>query len=1204
MVDDGDDVDEYTLMMGSSPELSSTGEQYSARSGLVRRFNELRALEFGCTLVMFSLALFFACIPVQQRSIPNVEVQINATTTVWSRDPTLNAKMHPEQVTTETLVFFGVTVPVVVNLLMNYVFPTALKVRLVPHDTRDFLLTLAQSTSMSELLTEFTKNLTGRFRPSFHDMCGWQYDVVWDGVTNLCTDPAGDKEGRKSFPSGHTSFAWSTMLVLTTAAVHGIVHFNLYLTVTSDHITILFFTWFLYRMAQQVEVVDLSVDGDDAQAISSLAARWLPYERDVVEELYAQDGVLVMGRGLGLLRVLASFVRLYCSPRCLVLCLNANEQAATLRRLVLALGLDRRLLPRVVDARNNLNERQQMYKRGGVFFVTARILVVDLLSNHVDPGIISGLLVNDAHHVTETSIEAFILRLYRERNREGFIKGFCDDSVALSSGFNRVEQVLKHLYVRNVFLYPRFHVAVNSCLEKHQPEVYEIEVAFSPSMKIMQEALLVALEATVKELQRSTKSLDAADLTMDKALAKSFSSFIRRQLDPLWHKLPAKTKQLVGDLSTLRQLLAYLPRYDAISYYSFLMSYQTMNGQQRFPSPWLFTDAADRLLTAAKERLYQLVDSTTQKPVNLRQIGSSNGGKTADNVELKLVLEQNPKWDALKEILDEVHDEQKKKQNKEKMAAGGANVLVMVKEERTCAQLREFLALGAQEMMRRRFGHYLLQKEATLKQKGGNISSLGLEQRLLLEAASKLRTDELYTEDDMTPSSGSKRKQKSAKTKKRGREESSQSSYSDVQEHTTEVSSFGISSAELEAITAAQEISEQESKAKMFFDGRLRASRSQNQPSGTPNLSLEVVDPADSVVLCTYEQATEHGYVASAFLEDLMPTCIVLYDPDMAFIREVEVFHASHIAPLEIYFMMYDESTEQQSYLSEIQREKRAFDKLIHQKAHLMMPANVYDLPLHMKLRQQTVEYSMDTRTGGRAKSHRAGVKVVVDVREFRSALPSMLHKEGLFVLPVTLEIGDYVLSPEICVERKSISDLFGSLNSGRLFNQAESMRRFYKTPVLLIEFTQGKAFSLQDASELGPEISATNIVSKLTLLILHFPSLRILWSRSPHATVDLFKIIKKYQDEPDMEAAAALGNGLLMDDKASGEGGLASNYYNTSSIDVLKKLPGINEHNFRKVLASVKNLAELSRQSLDELTELLGKANGKKLHTFFNSRA
>ena len=30
-------------------------------------------------------------------------------------------------------------------------------------------------------------------------------------------------------------------------------------------------------------------------------------------------------------------------------------------------------------------------------------------------------------------------------------------------------------------------------------------------------------------------------------------------------------------------------------------------------------------------------------------------------------------------------------------------------------------------------------------------------------------------------------------------------------------------------------------------------------------------------------------------------------------------------------------------------------------------------------------------------------------------------------------KVGDYILTPDICVERKSISDLIGSLNSGRL---------------------------------------------------------------------------------------------------------------------------------------------------------------------------
>lgn len=53
---------------------------------------------------------------------------------------------------------------------------------------------------------------------------------------------------------------------------------------------------------------------------------------------------------------------------------------------------------------------------------------------------------------------------------------------------------------------------------------------------------------------------------------------------------------------------------------------------------------------------------------------------------------------------------------------------------------------------------------------------------------------------------------------------------------------------------------------------------------------------------------------------------------------------------------------------------------------------------------------------------------------------------------PVTLEIGDYVLTPDVCVERKSLPDLVGSLSSGRLFNQTRAMVRAYKVPVLLLE--------------------------------------------------------------------------------------------------------------------------------------------------------
>lgn len=54
-------------------------------------------------------------------------------------------------------------------------------------------------------------------------------------------------------------------------------------------------------------------------------------------------------------------------------------------------------------------------------------------------------------------------------------------------------------------------------------------------------------------------------------------------------------------------------------------------------------------------------------------------------------------------------------------------------------------------------------------------------------------------------------------------------------------------------------------------------------------------------------------------------------------------------------------------------------------------------------------------------------------MREFRSTLPSLLHASGLLVIPATLTIGDYILTPDICVERKSLADLISSFNNGRL---------------------------------------------------------------------------------------------------------------------------------------------------------------------------
>lgn len=49
--------------------------------------------------------------------------------------------------------------------------------------------------------------------------------------------------------------------------------------------------------------------------------------------------------------------------------------------------------------------------------------------------------------------------------------------------------------------------------------------------------------------------IDADEITVENAIGKAFDQTIRLQLDPIWHQLGQKTRQLVSDLKTLRLIL-------------------------------------------------------------------------------------------------------------------------------------------------------------------------------------------------------------------------------------------------------------------------------------------------------------------------------------------------------------------------------------------------------------------------------------------------------------------------------------------------------------------------------------------------------------------------------------------------------------------------------------------------------------------------
>lgn len=158
------------------------------------------------------------------------------------------------------------------------------------------------------------------------------------------------------------------------------------------------------------------------------------------------------------------------------------------------------------------------------------------------------------------------------------------------------------------------------------------------------------------------------------------------------------------------------------------------------------------------------------------------------------------------------------------------------------------------------------------------------------------------------------------------------------------------------------------------------------------------------------------------------------------------------------------------------------------------------DHPLDLR-KEQAEDLAMisDSRQRKQLSIHAHAEKsIVVDVREFRSSLPSILYSSQYYshLFPRTLVVGDYVLSPEICVERKGISDLFQSFASGRLYNQCEAMVKYYKYPCVLIEFQPDKSFCLVAPADIPSEIRTHSITSNLVLLTQSFPSLKLLWSR------------------------------------------------------------------------------------------------------------
>ncbi|MHA2105923.1 MAG: ERCC4 domain-containing protein, partial [Candidatus Hodarchaeales archaeon] len=76
---------------------------------------------------------------------------------------------------------------------------------------------------------------------------------------------------------------------------------------------------------------------------------------------------------------------------------------------------------------------------------------------------------------------------------------------------------------------------------------------------------------------------------------------------------------------------------------------------------------------------------------------------------------------------------------------------------------------------------------------------------------------------------------------------------------------------------------------------------------------------------------------------------------------------------------------------------------------------------------------------------------IIIDPRERHSSIPRLLKQAGWAISLINLPAGDYKVSEQCIIERKTAEDFAHSVIDGRLFEQLSQKLTFYEKPIILL---------------------------------------------------------------------------------------------------------------------------------------------------------
>uniref|UniRef100_A0A0N5ARY7 ERCC4 domain-containing protein n=1 Tax=Syphacia muris TaxID=451379 RepID=A0A0N5ARY7_9BILA len=407
---------------------------------------------------------------------------------------------------------------------------------------------------------------------------------------------------------------------------------------------------------------DDDIDNEEGDDDDDGRIELLEFERNVMLDTFTDDVLFVLAKGLALERLILHHLHLYSDQNLLIFVINTTQYDEV---FFLSKLKNAKCPPKIITSDIGIKERENLYLEGGVQFITSRILMVDLLQDRVPVKNVAGIIVHRAHQLLTGFQESFILRLYREKKSDGFVKAFTDNVGVLNS-MGVLQRLVNRLYVRRVRLLPRFDVDVKRILDLCSPTLIELYSDLPLPMRRIQSALMDIIRTCLKELKQSVNIEVSSEEEVVNSSTGLVPTSLEIQLKTKQLLLTEKQQRLLFDLRQLRHLLFEAEELDPIALFKSLTSLRSDKDQVSKNSGWLFTQTASKLF-AESESICKL------------------------RKKEEFVILVPPKWSSLKKVLQEIHETiEHRRQSKINVAP----VLLIASSPDVCTQLKDLIKYG------------------------------------------------------------------------------------------------------------------------------------------------------------------------------------------------------------------------------------------------------------------------------------------------------------------------------------------------------------------------------------------------------------------------------------------------------------------------------------------------------------------------------